>query len=238
MLERLRKSMRYLAVLGDESRQKLYAFVRQQPTPVTREAVADHFGISRNLAAFHLDKLVERGLLVAAYARSPGTGGPGAGRPPKVYSASDVEVDITIPERRYDVIGQILVTALDAEREGLPAREAARLAAAERGRSYARDAHRRPRANLRQDMRRACDLLAGCGYEPYILGDDILLKNCPFHQLAQQSRELVCGLNQTFLQGVTEEIAHPPSLSALLDPRDNHCCVRLAPRRRTSSGPR
>src|SRR5215218_1846854 len=53
-----------VAVLADGVRRSLFDFVRRAPGAVTREQAASAVGISRNLAAFHLDKLVNAGLLV------------------------------------------------------------------------------------------------------------------------------------------------------------------------------
>ena len=69
-------------------------------------------GISRKLAAFHLDKLVDRGLLTHSYACPPGRGGRGAGRSAKYYGPSDRQIDVTIPERRYDLLGSVFLRAL------------------------------------------------------------------------------------------------------------------------------
>ena len=57
------------------------------PTRITvdgNEAAAS-VGISRALAAFHLDRLVKDGLLIPEYRRLSGRTGPGAGRPAKLY---------------------------------------------------------------------------------------------------------------------------------------------------------
>ena len=60
-------SLATLAVLSEEMRWRLYAFVRTAHRPVSREEAATSTGISRKLAAFHLDKLVGAGLLRARY---------------------------------------------------------------------------------------------------------------------------------------------------------------------------
>jgi predicted ArsR family transcriptional regulator len=56
-------AIRAVAALDDELRRGMYAFIRKARRPVTREEAAASVGISRKLAAFHLDKLVEVGLL-------------------------------------------------------------------------------------------------------------------------------------------------------------------------------
>ena len=235
MLERLRKSARSLSILGDHFRQELYVFVRERGS-VTREEVSERFGISRNLAAFHLEKLVERHLLSARQGDRAGPGGPGAGRPPKVYEPSDMEFELTVPERRYDVVGKILVAAMEEQREGEPARDAARRVARERGEAFGRKSAARSHPTAVPDaMKRTTKMLKSCGYEPFRQNGDILLRNCPFHRLAEQAPELVCGINQAFLDGYVRGLSEPPLLEAVLDPREGRCCVRLSPEQRGSS---
>ena len=88
MLKRLKRDASAVAALEDDLRQGMYLEVRRRRRPVSREEVAEAMGVSRKLAAFHLDKLVDRGLLVTSYARPPGRGGRGAGRSAKYYEPS------------------------------------------------------------------------------------------------------------------------------------------------------
>jgi predicted ArsR family transcriptional regulator len=112
MLSGLKRNAKALGTLEDDLRRSLYVYVRAQGRPVSREEAAEHAGISRKLAAFHLDKLVDRGLLTYSYARPPGRGGRGAGRSAKYYEPSSREIDVTIPERRYDLLGSVFLRAL------------------------------------------------------------------------------------------------------------------------------
>ena len=66
------------------------------------------------------------------------------------------------------------------------------------------------------------------GYEPVIGADEeIALANCPFHRLAEEQRELVCGMNLDFLGGVLDGIGPGDHLTARLDPAPGYCCVRI-----------
>src|SRR5438270_4079254 len=109
----LEEDIQRLAALDDPVRRRIYLLVRAQRRPVTREDVAGEAGISRSLAAFHLDKLVERGWLEAGYGRPAGRGGPGSGRPPKLYELADLTVSVSLPERRYDLVASLLARAVD-----------------------------------------------------------------------------------------------------------------------------
>jgi predicted ArsR family transcriptional regulator len=205
-----------VATLGEPVRRALYRFVAAQPEPVTREQAAGGVGVGHHTAQVHLDRLVDGRLLEAGYRRPPGRGGPGAGRPAKVYRRSAADLDVSLPERRYDLAGRLLVKAVaQAERTGSPVPEALRSVAAEAGRSAGTQAA--------PDL---FDALAADGYQPRRDGDGITLANCPFHALAREATELVCGMNRAYLEGVLRGIGET-GLAARLDPAPGRCCVRL-----------
>jgi predicted ArsR family transcriptional regulator len=217
------------SVLEDRQRRSIYLFVRQAHRPVTREEVATATGVSRKLAAFHLERLLDAGLLRADYARAPRRGGPGAGRPPKRYEASGAEIALEIPTRRYALAGQLLARAIDAGDDARSARDAALDVASDEGRRLgARFAGSRPDAGRGRDG--VLDLLAEVGFEPLVDGDDVVLANCPFHALAETSRDLVCGMNEALVRGMVEGLG-VDELVAHLAPDDSRCCVVLDARR-------
>ena len=215
-----------VAALGEPIRRALYRFVSTQPVPVTREQAADAVGVAQHTAKFHLDRLVADGLLDADYARPAGRGGPGAGRPAKVYRRSETELDISVPERRYDLAGRLLVKAVArAERTARPVRDALESVARDEGQTVGL-AHR-GRSRGRASVKTLFDVLRSDGYEPLRDGDDVLLGNCPFHALAREETELVCGMNLAYLEGLTTGLG--ATLEPELDPADGRCCVRLRP---------
>ena len=75
-------------------------------------------GSNGPLAAYHLDKLVESGLLTVTYQRLGGRSGPGAGRPAKLYAKSDREFAVSVPPREYELAAQILVQAVADDQGG------------------------------------------------------------------------------------------------------------------------
>src|SRR5579859_5431142 len=113
------------ALLAEPVRRSLYLFVVRQADAVSRDQAAEGVGIERSLAAFHLDKLVEGGLLEATYRRLHGRTGPGAGRPSKLYRRSAVEIDVNVPERRYQLLAQLLAGAVGSSDEAATALGAA-----------------------------------------------------------------------------------------------------------------
>jgi predicted ArsR family transcriptional regulator len=203
-----------VAALVDQVRRALYDYVRSQDHPVTREEAADAQHISRNLAAFHLDKLVGAGLLQTRY-EAPAGQPRGRGRAPKVYERAPGCVSLTIPERRYDLIGEILAQAV-AEAPA-DARAAAARLARQRGEAIGRRVG---------EGGPVVTVLADLGFEP--VGDDdlIRLRNCPFHELAAEQTELVCGLNQAFIGGLLDGLGRT-ELHARLAPSPGACCVQI-----------
>jgi predicted ArsR family transcriptional regulator len=216
------------ALLTDELRGRLYRLVRRRH-PVSRDEAAAEVGISRGLAAFHLDKLVAAGLL-RARPQAPAGRPPRVGRRPKVYEPSDLELGITIPERHYDLVGELLVDAVaQATPEEPPLVAAVRIAAA-RGEELGAG-FRRARALGRLGPERALtvagELLAGYGYEPERPGPHtVRLRNCPFHALARRAPEVVCAINQALLEGLLRGLGDRRG-QAVLAPRPDACCVEL-----------
>src|SRR2546423_4470610 len=101
-----------IGALDDDLRQRMYVYIRRQTHPVSRDEAASAVGISHKLAAFHLDKLVEKGLLRASYAHPVGRAPHRPGRSSKLYEPSEMNVEVSIPERRYDLLAEVLAEAV------------------------------------------------------------------------------------------------------------------------------
>ena len=230
-----------LSSLDDPLRRRLYEVVTSRPGPVSRDEAAAAAGIGRALAVYHLDKLVESGLLTASYQRPPGRSGPGAGRPAKVYARSDREFAVTVPPREYELAARLLVQAVEADpsdRSRARLAEAARrlgteLGSAARPSPGGKDAGGRNDASGRNAAGRDVkSVLTQQGYEP-CGGDDggvIRLRNCPFHQLTEQHKEVVCGMNLALVKGLVEGLGADGWRPAL-DPRPGYCCVAIGDER-------
>ncbi|GAA3181702.1 helix-turn-helix domain-containing protein [Blastococcus jejuensis] len=211
-----------VAALAEPTRRRLYDHVVRQPVPVTRDEAAAALDLPRATAAFHLDRMVEDGLLDVHYERRTGRTGPGAGRPAKLYRRADCSVEVSLPERHYDLAGDLLAAALvEAQRSGeRPASVLDRQAFA-RGRELAAGAESGGRDGVLR-------VLEGHGFEPRVEDGGIALANCPFHVLAREHTELVCGMNLRLLEGVVSGVAGT-DLVARLRPEQGRCCVRLEP---------
>src|SRR4029078_7960687 len=89
--------------LADPLRRRLYAFVAARDDGGGREGVARERGVPAHTARFHLDKLVDEGLLSVDHRRLSGRTGPGAGRAAKGYRRSGTEVAGSLPQAGYDL---------------------------------------------------------------------------------------------------------------------------------------
>jgi predicted ArsR family transcriptional regulator len=214
-----------IAALSEPVRRALYRYVVNQDGPVSREEAAAGVGVAHHVAKFNLDKLVADGLLDVEYRRPPGRTGPGAGRPAKLYRRTARDIAVSLPERRYDLASQLLAEAVTAaDRDGVSLAEAVRIAARNAGRRMGETAGPEPVADPRPAV---SEVLAGHGYEPRAAGGGILLANCPFHSLARDYTELVCGMNLDLIVGVLDRLC-PGRLTAHLNPGPGRCCVTIS----------
>jgi predicted ArsR family transcriptional regulator len=205
-----------LAALGDPARRLLYEYITAQDHPVSRDEAADATGLKRPTAAFHLERLAADGLLDVRFARLSGRTGPGAGRTAKLYVRAHRQIDVSLPPRRYLILGDVLASALDeAQRRPEAAGEAVARAAERAGRDLAAGC---------EDLAQ----LAGAGYQPRVRGDGVTqLANCPFHELVVRHPQLVCTLNLHLLQAALACLGRPER--AQLDPAPGRCCVTIVP---------
>ncbi|MFJ9870094.1 helix-turn-helix transcriptional regulator [Streptomyces sp. NPDC101165] len=219
-----------VSVLSEDSRRRMFTFIRRARRAVTRDEAAASVGISRKLAAFHLDKLVDAGLLRARY-ETPG-GIRKVGRQPKVYEPTDAQITVSIPDRRHEFLADLLLDAVLTEKAGENAAQAAVRTAGQRGRQMgeaARDETRPGRLGPERGVTACERLLERYGYEPVRETPTRLrLRNCPFHPLAAKATDLVCGMNQAFLSGYLDGL-QVNGVQAVLAPESGECCVRLGP---------
>lgn len=186
-----------------------------------RDEAAAAAGIGRPLAAYHLDRLVDLGLLTASYQRPEGRTGPGAGRPSKLYCRSGHEFAVTVPQREYELAARLLAIGVEGDTVG-HSRAVLHNAARQYGANLARQS--RPGVSASQAVQTA---LAGHGFEPWRdEAGSIRLRNCPFHQLAALHPDLVCGMNLALIDGLINGLGSS-AMHAALDPGKGRCCVTI-----------
>ncbi|HEY7438224.1 MAG TPA: helix-turn-helix domain-containing protein [Acidimicrobiia bacterium] len=221
-----------VSALGEPTRRAVYEHVAAVGDWVSRDEAADAVALERATAAHHLDRLAADGLLEVEYQRRSGRSGPGAGRPAKVYRRARRDFGVALPPRDYGLIGRLLADAVDRARtsgvdldvalDEVARREGECLADELRSQEAAR--RKGARANVRELL---VETLRTRGFEPRTEPDGtVVLGNCPFHQLAREHTDLVCGVNHCLLQTAIDEIGGT-GYEARLEPEPGMCCVRL-----------
>lgn len=209
-----------IAAISDPQRRALFEFVSRSESPVSRDAAAEGLQIPRSTAAFHLDRLVQEGVLEIEFKRLSGKTGPGAGRPSKLYRRSVGEISVSIPPRRYDLAGNIMAEAIDeSDRTGEPVRTVLATISAKTGHEIGAAAGSLDAA------------LDSCGYEPRDDGNGgMVLTNCPFDKLAAKHSDIICGANVALLQGVADGASETERTVEFVTPANGCCCVRVSAR--------
>jgi predicted ArsR family transcriptional regulator len=213
-----------ISLLGEPVRRRLYEYVAQEAEPVSREQAARAVEVKRSLAAFHLDKLAEEGLLEVEFKRVSGRKGPGAGRPAKLYKKPARDIEVSLPHREYGLAARLFAQALASNR---PSEQALTDVARAFGRDLADDVKKRAgRHQGRKHLTRmAEEVLEEHGFQPFRDADGVVrLRNCPFHSLSREYTELVCGMNVEIMQSLLEGLGLERT-EACLEPRPGMCCV-------------
>ena len=211
-----------MAALREPTRRRLYQYVERQPEPVSRDEAAEAIGISRALAAFHLDKLAELGLLKAEYRRLSGRSGPGAGRTSKLYLRSRNRFSVSLPHRDHELLARLLAASSDSGAEIPPGVEPAR----EYGRSLGRRARKRIRGHPAPARLLDCveAVLESLGFEPYRASlAEVRLRNCPFDPLSRLYTPLICGVGQAVITGITQGVG-ADMLRVGREEQSERCC--------------
>jgi predicted ArsR family transcriptional regulator len=218
-------------VLG-ESRGRVLDVLRAAAEPMGVQEIAERTGLHPNTARFHLEGLVDAGL---AERRAEERHRPG--RPRMLYRARAGES--VAGQRSYRLLAEML-TGLVADT--LPHPQRAAVAA---GEVWGRYLAERPaplhRVDAEEAIQRLSAVLADAGFAPGPVGDPrkpvIPLRHCPFREVAEQHRDVVCSLHLGLIRGVLAE-ARAPLLADRLEPlvEPSLCLAHLAPAKRKPGG--
>lgn len=216
-----------LALLEDPVRRALYRHVVRRGNYVSRDEAAAALGIARGLAAFHLDKLADEDLLEFIYRRPDGRGGPGAGRPAKLYRRSAREVSVSLPHRDYQLLAELLARALDAD---VPPDVTRRLADQGRRAGTALAGEARQLTGRRPSRRRlvevGLEVLRRRGFDPHPSDAQVSLRSCPFRAVASSHRGVVCPMNRALMEGFVEGL-NVRGVTVTSEEGGDGCCVTL-----------
>lgn len=212
-----------IGLLAEPTRYRLYRCVIAAREPLSREEIAQQTGISAVNAKFHLEKLVTAELLAAEFRKPIDRSGPGSGRPTKLYKRNTRHRSVNLPPRRFELLSSLLADAIsESSRTKQSVTHTTRRLASDEGHLLG------SQSDDDSDTRRLVSVLTSLGYEPREDNTHITLTNCPFHEIAETQRELVCGLNLALVDGVIRG-ADCTHAAAALEPGFGRCCVTISP---------
>jgi predicted ArsR family transcriptional regulator len=211
--------MAAVASLGDDKRRQLYQLVASSAGAVGRDDAAEALGLPRSTASFHLDKLVQDGLLAVEFHKAAGKTGPGSGRPAMMYRPAAGEMGVSVPDRNYDLAGELLAAAIErSTTTGEAVADSLRVTSYRKGQELAAGAEG------------LTEFMAGEGYDPRPDGDGgLVLANCPFHRLSDGHPDVVCAMNGSFLRGAAAACGEPEERIAP-NSVPGQCCARITAR--------
>ncbi len=211
-------------------RWRLYQYIQDAGEAVGRDEAAQAAGISRSLAAFHLDRMADAGLLAVEYRRLTGRSGRGAGRPAKLYRAAALRIAVSLSVTRYPLAGRILATAVTEKGADEDGAAAVRRVAARVGGELGEELRGRASADTDRPLGLAEQAVRELGYDPERHRNRLVLRNCPFAELAASHRELICPMNFALLSGLLPTLG-AAGLSVVGGPRPKRqpgpCCVTI-----------
>jgi predicted ArsR family transcriptional regulator len=217
-----------ISLLVDPVRWRLYAYLRSSGTAVGRDEAAKAANISRSLASFHLDRMAEANLLEVEYRRLSGRSGRGAGRPAKLYRVAARHLAVSLPATHYSLAGRILATAIEEKQPHEDGSAAVRRVAARVGAELGGDLHDQGTSRTDDPLAVAEWAVRQLGYEPDHHADHLQLRNCPFDELADSHRELICQMNQALIAGLLPALGTAGVSAEPIQRRPGvSCCVRI-----------
>jgi predicted ArsR family transcriptional regulator len=203
-----------LAAAGDPQLRRVLLYARGRRDPFTADDVAAVLGVHRNVARTRLDRLVEAGFLaVTPGRRRGGRGGPGAGRPAKIYRVAPELEGVEFPDRRLAELITLLVEKVPAR--GRP--KALREAGEEFGRTLAAAAGLEGSRSVGRGLEQVCDALGRLGFQASVVSHDgheaeLASPTCPLRPLVVRCPEagaidhgMWAGLVERGVGGVTAD---------------------------------
>jgi predicted ArsR family transcriptional regulator len=188
--------------LADASRARLLDLLRASELPRSADELAAVVGLHPNTVRAHLAVLEEAGFVVAT--REERTR---PGRPRRLFAALPEDA-----EREHELLAAALASSLE------PLPDGAELAAAS-GRSWGRvlverlEPGREPTAPA--CLQRVSSLLQRRGFAPQVAGEEIMMRRCPFRELAERYPRVVCSLHAGIIDGALAELDAPVEVERL-----------------------
>ena len=212
-------------VLASISRVAVLETLRETGGPMGVSELAERMNLHNNTVRKHLDLLVENGFatrLRDSVARR--------GRPRYVYAAAPDSSPSEARLRNYRLLASVFAAYLhDADDPHAAAEEAGR-------RFGARAVDEAGIGDGPSDaLERVVRMLDDIGFQPELApgGAEIRLRHCPFHELARDRQEVVCGIHLGLIRGALQQLGAPEEALRLVPfVTPSLCVVQIGPRPR------
>jgi predicted ArsR family transcriptional regulator len=192
--------------LADDTRFRLYRYLRLIDRPVSVREMSRRLSLHPNTLRPHLRRLEEAGLVSHQVRKTPGVG-----RPQTQYRAVEPLGDEGRDFRLLaEMLSGLLRTRRDVERATALAREWGEYLVAQGG--------PKPGVRLpaRQNLARLQEAMSTAGFEPRFRrargSVEVNLRDCPFRELVDDHRELVCSLHRGLIEGMLGGLKPPLGL--------------------------
>ena len=210
--------------LADDTRHRLYRYLRLSGRPVSVREMATRLSLHPNTLRPHLRRLEEAGLVSSETSR-----GATVGRPQTLYTILERD---EAAGRDYRLLADILAGLLGSRR----ARERAQAQAREWGAFLAGRTLPRPGARrvVGPNLAMLQEALAAAGFDPRFRrrsakSVEISMRDCPFRDLLEEHRELVCAVHHGLLEGILAA-SRPPLTLTSFQPLVNRTTCRIMAR--------
>ena len=217
------------SAFGDPTRRNIYLLVREHAEGLTTNEVADATGVHANVARHHLEKLAGGSYLQVSHRASSG-----AGRPAKIYTATEPELRLEFDVGHDD----ILITLLGKALSRLPTEEAAQLAeevGEEFGKQMAKNmgGSKDSQKSFRAALHVVADALSAHGFAAHAEHDGqelrIVSGHCPFGDVAIE-HPVICAVDRGMVKGLLSSLygATEVELSSSVAYGDDSCVADVS----------
>ena len=190
------KALEIHKALADDTRFRLYRYLRLVDRPVSVREMSRRLSLHPNTLRPHLRRLEEAGLVAHQVRKTTGVG-----RPQTLYRAVEPAGDEGRDFRLLaEMLSGLLRTKRDIDRATGLAREWGQYLVAQGG--------PKPGVRLpaRQNLARLQEAMAKAGFDPRFRRTgrsvEVNLRACPFRDLADEYRDLVCSLHRGLVEGM------------------------------------
>ena len=197
------KALEVHKALADDTRYRLYRYIGLAGRPVAVREMSRRLSLHPNTLRPHLRRLEDAGL-VAREVRK----GSSVGRPETLYTVREPEDQ---EARDFRLLAEMLCGLVRGRR----AIERAREMASQWGFYFVTRDGAKPTAKPapERNLARLQEAMAAAGFDPRFrrggAGIEVTLRDCPFRELADEYRELVCELHRGLVEGMMSGLKPP-----------------------------